>query len=1282
MFVLYTDANLSFDRSKLVELLSKVDSSVALSSHNGDFITLLEKGSFLERTVSGGGGSGAPEQNRRRVNAHEPCECPDLSDTEATSCLNKRLGLVHVSLGALSGDITQLSASMRYTYNTAMKHLFDIETRITKTYDIIHKGVDGKATLQSSVAQQVLAIRDIAKGLSKCLNAFWGQSFIVYEISTRDMQNLDTKIQQFFRQLCLYISQLQQSEDAVNKSNAIRASAILNASLKEKASEINGLSKHVYDIMNKLETNLGLNQDGTSKLASSLASAADSLADKIEQFPNTVSTLLDKAKQNVVAANAKTTAAFASAAQQLLSQLTTKTNQKLKQLIDATTASVNKDRSVFVSALMAPVAAAAKTGAASAAAARAAFIAYSQRSIFTESQAAIDALVSSNTKTIQAFLNKNKPQLDSLSVKTASISSVFASLVPAASQKKATSQSLITQRAAAARDAVDQLLSAFPLKSHDILASGAAISLGVVDSVGTETKIGQDGIFGKMITLSDSLSQKDTAASRDSFKALDAGNALLDKSLSAVDAASSKLDSTIQARFSAALGKVGALTHYPLSTSAIHSDAAAADDVVRTGRAKIDAATSRDLLQGDVSVQSLLASLLAGSRNGTLSVQELRALLRHQLGEHRLQIQEGGRIDGDSRGATAAGASAVASSQDALGAVLARLAARVGPALSDTATARPLHMADTSARELAEAKSRLDANKLKPVDFSASQLSIRSSGANVLSIGSSRASDLDESVAHAQRLIRLSDSSGKAARMVQEQIGDTNQAGSKFEIQLGQATSNTLLGLRATAGATDDLVARFLSFLKSNGLGLESVKSSLPVRTTQLSTVSNSTVLSELAQSFGSARNFWRLGSDLVASNMSTSQQSGLKQIADIWSSFNTSVSSIPVWVKSVIGDKLTKFGNGEQSIARDALRNTTLKSTATNALISTDELQQVAAKMDALMQSSPRGIGEVSVSTNNNTEQAKSLLNAAMQAASTAQMLAGSAAGGAGALGSKAQGLLQNAIQSLNTSLAHSDAVAGLQASMHMSAMEKQAALNSKIAKETSSVVNEYEEQLRVQTGISQNRPDFIYKNIVKNKADVNMAMSNLLSTAVALSGDTLANATAATAASAAMTKFFVRTVQQAFNIYAGVDNTSDKFAHVYDTFDVAVQSIIGGQVVHKRNQVESTLNDTRDEIYMQISDLRKRLIDETQRHDMMDAKDLETRGDVSDWEHQQIEESDSVRNNANNLNVQGYLGQQINRTIGNLIDTIESSFKGSAGLDTNHLHQLENVRARFPTK
>ena len=1288
-------------REELKGLLSHLGSQSMYDNSTTDLALLVDSGSFLERTVSGGGGP-----PRRRVTAHAPCECPEMLDTLADACLTNRLNQATTALSNIQGAADSTTASMltlRMGFNAAWNQFQRIEERIPKVYQMVYKGMNNAPGIQAAISQHVLALREIAKGLSKCLNFYWGQSFLVYDMTQVNLAALDGNIRNLFQKVVAFVSDLQRKQEAVNYANSVKAVNIMNGQLKARIQTVNGFSLQVYKVLNQLSASMGKNEGGTNNLARSLQAAGDLLSDKIGVFSSTAMGLLDMTAKKISDSLTKQTNAFQAFGRTLVAQLESKTAQKLKQLSAATDSQVAKERRTFVQSMLNPTTGSTRNEIQSVSKADSQFVANSRMAIFTATQKQIDALIASNTKQIEDFLKKDKSQLDQINANATQMSSVFSTMDTAKAQGFARLRSLISTRQAQAGDAIDILLAALPGAIHTATDTATSLVANSVKSVDAEVQTNIDKMVRKMMDTKDSLAAQDSEHSLQTTKLTGDIRTLVVKSVGSVGSSSDEIDSDLHHRFEHVLGTLGG----PISTrpgdlsslkQAGTEEAGRAGLAVQTTLAAASGNSTRAVSEGESTVQVLLATLLKNAGSGKLSVDQIRALLAQQMRAGALQAQHGQAVDAEARRAVAGGADQVAIAEEGMGGMLGKLLDRMDPSFR-AAAAKALSSGNMNAptRELMEAKSKLDQARVRPTDLDAVVKAIHSSGADARSIEDARRAQLGDWVEAAGRAVSLAVNPEGHAYLTQQRIARTNAQSDRTHINPAQLSVEDLSQLRSSAAHTDAVLSQSMGLLKSLTPTLEAQLSALPGFRAKIGPtyVEGFQRTSNLANSQSSAALTWADQLGRLSTLAARTQRESISDLANLNSRFNSTASATSLHTQSGLTERIRRYAQIAQSLsdqmglagrAVNATSGTIATAAASKGLGSVAEMETIQSRIDALLQAQvPMPI---SVATGGSTANSSRVIQDGIARAAISQQLASNFSLLAKTAARNAEGSLEAAIAGLGMDSSHGDAVTGLKMSLEQNQLQAQAELNRRINEDSRTLMDDYNRQLSIQKELALSKPEAIYNALMKNKANVSQAIGRMINSVVAGREGMVQNATAGTRAASALVRNYIGNIHRAFNYYTKTYNTDSKLQDAQDNFDSAIKTIISKEVVKSMHDLQYKLNNTKDELRGMIYHARELLLEQQESHHAFDAVDLKMRKSVASWQDDIYTDTRAINGRQQRLSTEvsrriyDVITGQINSTISNLIDTVEAGFKNSFPRNSQVESQLEKVRFRFPVK
>lgn len=328
------------DRAKILNLLSEIGADESHVDTMKDMWSLLQRGRFLWFRW------GKDNENRRRVNGHAPCECPDTpGDQRSGGCLNRRLGYLSQIVSSVQTPNATTGFSIEGARMAVRSEFANLVNTAGITSNVTGEFVfnltdpsNGFVPRLDRVSQKLLAEESL---MVESLNNAWMSTVNVSDKVVAGANDLSEIISNSTGALIDWFNSLQDEEEKSNHENVQNAAAVAQSSLAVYVDSMNDALSMDDNALAQLGGSVGGSQDSSYALCDALESAADSLSGKIESFNQTLISLGQPTSQAIGQALDGLVNQYQQIAQQQLSVLQTTSASKIADMRNASSIQIH-----------------------------------------------------------------------------------------------------------------------------------------------------------------------------------------------------------------------------------------------------------------------------------------------------------------------------------------------------------------------------------------------------------------------------------------------------------------------------------------------------------------------------------------------------------------------------------------------------------------------------------------------------------------------------------------------------------------------------------------------------------------------------------------------------------------------------------------------------------------------------------------------------------------------------------------------------------------------------
>jgi hypothetical protein len=1287
----FSDGTRLSDRDRLLSLLH--DSSLLGDVPIGRS-SFVEADSTFGHFLASSGGSSSDSTPRRRVSPHVACECPEQSDTMSDDCIRKRLDLVenayHAITDAGGPELT------RRELRGAFRDMVVNYERVMNTTDTLHKliydGLDGGKSYLASVQEAAGAVKLVAEAMARCVNMHWSQEFSLDDISVEAIHNANALLIDTVRHIVQWFNDLQRREEQLSYDNLLRVVNITNTDIQSLAKKINlGMASLKYQ-MSSLEESMDSSEKQSEGLLSSLEATADGIGDQIQSLVDHANKNLDTARLRLDQTEyPKRVSDFQKHVDQVISQMMKQVHGKLVGLSNSTNTQIEGQMkamrdSVLVSAkdeLKSKIVAANQ---------KHRYFKVNATAIESSLTSIISQMLNDRLNQINRAVNLDRSALDIQTQSFLSISGTFQSLQSDIAKRLAESQTSLTTIETKINGDVERILSDLSSKNMkrviDSANGFAATALSSIDTtIRSQISSMEQQLYDSMTDIS-----TQTQSSAVKSKRIENGMSISLTQLSnAIDEKSEQIGSKVRTSFSQLLVDIfNVLPPELLSDRGVPPEELTklmneisgniTDKVVLNS-----SLSSMGSIDMNTKTQQLIASYLKTLGQGSVNATD-------KISQNRLMIASNSRKQSDVLGASIDAERRyelrLGDASNSLGSVEDGMADMFGDFKRKLVSTNDINEREFSLPNLNRINSDIDSirtkfNKAQDQQHSSiveatdseerSKTILKQDGRSATTL--SQISRDRVSAATEESLSQVSES---ASRLAMSRSGKTmdiwrqlSRVESNFKLKAEEWGIGNLEKVRITGQGTQQAGTRINDWLRSQTGNIYKLYPSL-ITTGQAHSVWDSSARAKIARAVNSSLEFKRTARVQVKELKNTTDvltRSSLLVLDQLREDLMSSVSRIPLNLNRSIaqamgeyatmtGDVATKLAQAQAELNRTDLKSPFIEQ-GSNVLVA---IESVRSNFSKIPKSLNLSSDTFQTKTINLIHAGENLLLNQSDSIVFMQDLADQVSKNASILSRNASSILDQFILSVETATNKSAAKTDLQLAIRSNQITSNHKMVERIQHDLDNTINDYKAQVTATLAVQNNRPELLYNEVVKNRAETASIIAKMASS-VARSGDQLheridTNTTMGQAIMSATKAQIVNLIE----VFRKTFESEIQLRQGRYLFDQASELIIEN-VTRTINQLDYELQQGNVWILNQIREALSQVKRLRDSYAQIESKTNRTMTSFASWEQRTHDSVSSLLKDVKNIsmtlpNVQTVLDSEINSLVNiieaNLIPTI----------------------------
>lgn len=1248
MFPLGTNSLESLRRSKLLELLKTVDNI-------GNDHSLAYMSSFLDtevRRVQYTSGGGGPAEQRRRVNAHNPCECPDYMDTLEQSCLSRRHALLGTALTDMTGS-QDAPENMRSILRSTFWLMFNQSEKALASIDGMHvdifNGTKSRPAYLTQATDSASKVKRATETFIQMMDFMWSQQFIITDLTRNDTERISELYHKALGNWIKFFNDIQHQQELVSFSNYQRVSSYIQDFITKNANLMNIPTGDVHRALHSLSNSMEFNEDGTVKLRDTLLDSSNDMSEQFNEAVQYVSdSFIDHSRDFPEKIASQITSPFVANGAELVAQFKSSTGNKITQFQNSTgTIIENNQPSPFIAKLRSQLLSEIRDALASAVdnhnTGRSEALDMSQRGIkkVVGNAAALGDFVSRSVLDQNSILHDEQEDVSKLN------SDLNGNTITTEKRLFSNSTSNFQKVEQNANTIINSMFNSANASATRIMNQAAGAVGPVVESVGVAARTGDVSLRSTINDMTSDFAEKTHGFSMDSSSVSSAiwKQMLLASGL--IDSASSNVVNDISSKAAAVFGSVSEdLWADPVSARKFldlilgtmvdrqsdgNSQAGAADNNFQAKHTKMAS-----------DVESSVGALIKLISKSALSSDEKIQLIRRLLQNH-VSVQED---DKSMRNGMSLSADQIGHMSDELAWTLSQAS---GNARSSISEGLPSGLSPAIVKYLFENSKRLSEidSQLNNVDGS------------VYQSGQDYQASLND---HKAILSRLLESYGMLQSGIVNDIGSASltpqqihaktieRASSLAALYSGQTLSriqqerqglsegihqsafDALARARGFVSDQEDINKVILKYVGNQerwaakklaqrnqmgdrlaelalqyAKGLDKISKGLPVSSQDVTTLSGDV----FARSSAALSDLDTIGvkSNVTANGMLKSMVSLIQAYVDMYKVEESRAEETLDKVSSAMTNQSRV--SGDATLLADLAKAVGYSISSSNMTSLYTNLPTITMDVPGSILTNQTRVAEVEKTAVSNLNQRMLVLNHSLI--------------------SQLNGTLEDQLMESN----RLDAVTGLKTQIGSNRISKTLAENEKLSRDTNAMMKDYQNNIQAQMGLMRSTPQNLLNQVAKTKSIMAKAMGKLTASLSQSMGDTGANLTSETGAAAllanheltALKKMFV-----AFTSYA----SKEKFDLYIEQLNDDLMHTVGIKMIRGLNASQKKVSAKSDKVNQMRRELKSQVSDMQMEYKSLETKEAHLVESVNEWSRQQEERLHRMNSSISSLESQ----------------------------------------------
>ena len=1241
MFSHGTLGALGSSRFELLQLLDHLGPPTVVDSTLPSILSFMESdASQMHMTTSGGGNS----EPRRRVTSHPPCECPDDSDALSQGCLARRLKIVQDAMKAEEGqDGLELGRQeVRRGYSTLTEQV-DAAGKLTATmYANVFDGVGSRPSFLGVTQAQINAIKDVTTAMTGCINSHWVQSFALSKLTDDELTKLNTKVGLVVESITQWFNKIQIFEEMVNFNNTRLTLNYVNKFLDSASADMNDAMSGAHQYLDLLDKSLGKSDDSTTALADSLVASADTLNGHIADFAEKLTALVAQTKASLDEDTLpRLVASFKTSGDKLIDQLSKTTQIKVTQVSNTSSTAAVKQEKQFMDTILPAARKDALTALSNVTNMEKAYR-ESAQALKTSTEDAITAIVEGHVKNVTASIAESRKGLDAYASRDAAVSGLLKQVGPDSDRALTRIKTSIAQLESSIKQQMDSILNSLTAQTHADLQAAVTMSSTATDAMVSLTREQIDSMTKKLLDTMQAFAENSTSAVS---KAKSASNGIAVAYRSFVNKFADKSDE-VNGLSRTKLGPVldialtrlapGVTKTAQLSTTGIRK--AVADRVGNiTGqvtllslKAKVNSTALATAAQEKVAAYA--KSVMASSMTAKAKANLIHAAVK-QLAQRRASLAAAKqRVRTESANRVAQSATLMASAQQSMADVFGKAdrSLQTGPprtapvGLSDPLTRAADGVAGLASQLDDGVNQNMRDGQQAADTVKAARAAANASARAARRLARERAQAVDDGTTDGGRGVQSAQA--QTAHMA---IDSAMDAMSKLKIaryagslKINRLSETDLEAVRSVAARLDVLMSTIGAFLKSQMPHVLDATSQSTVIGNKFGLLFDGTV--DPLDALRSSLNISEWSSKWLDLNRTVvdAKADASVLLSTLLTQALKDMDAVPSKIQSTVIALLNAFSK-QQTDLKDQL---TLASGEADRLVantSDTSAEGLAAvnKIAAIQSGLKNMINGQTVpplanfpDTTNVSGRVTTLVGAQGALSTQASGAAAGSSSLAGQLVTSAEADLDSVLANISSEALHSQSVDSFKATLKTQAVAKSANMNQQVATDLKGTMNDYLANVELETQARNSRPEIIYNDVIRNKAQVSATIARMIASVSNSSAAIGEQSSTDSQLMAAMLGVNVANVARVFEYYRKSFSSGQQLAQGKGYFDQALTATVES-ALRKLHELEWNLSMADDQVTAQLGEAGRGILSLQADYGDIGNKTAELRADVTNW-------------------------------------------------------------------
>jgi hypothetical protein len=282
-------------------------------------------------------------ESSRRRGGHLPCECPEVADTMDNNCVARRLYQVKSVLENMSQVWTNVT-NLRREYRVLESQVGKVGEQIGDVLYKMHTSYERGPGILERANQKLAMIRRVTEALTACVSSVWVQHFGITEKLYKNMDHLESLMNNATEQILSWFSKMQQREEYNTYRNLVRVFNYAESHLKYFVSDMNHHFRMHWKALRTLENDYGAMYEKGDEMGRALADGADKLEDKTRTSLEKQQSMFEETQSSIESEiSDRFMATLTKSCEALIRRLNEVSAKKMAQLRESTTSLVRRE---------------------------------------------------------------------------------------------------------------------------------------------------------------------------------------------------------------------------------------------------------------------------------------------------------------------------------------------------------------------------------------------------------------------------------------------------------------------------------------------------------------------------------------------------------------------------------------------------------------------------------------------------------------------------------------------------------------------------------------------------------------------------------------------------------------------------------------------------------------------------------------------------------------------------------------------------------------------------